>query len=69
MNSLTTYGTSFKIFHIGNMDYNYRYRVPIQKNRGSHYNSGYIEGYHRALRDLERSITKNTENYRISFYN
>ena len=69
MNSLTTYGSSLKTFRIGNTDYNYRYRIPIIKNRGPNYNKAYIEGYQRALNDLERSITKQSDNYRISFYN
>lgn len=61
MNSLTTYGRNTKIFHFGKTDYCYSYRIPIIKNRGANYNSGYREGYQRALRDLERCITNYQE--------
>jgi len=58
MNSLTTYGPNEKVFHFGKMKYEYTYRIPVQTNRGANYNSGYIEGYQRALRDLERHANR-----------
>lgn len=58
MNSLITYGTNTKIFRIGKKEYNYSYRIPVNTNRNANYNSGYIDGYQRALRDLERNITR-----------
>lgn len=71
MNSLTTFGSNQKLFRIGGQEFCYRYRIPVQTNRGANYNSGYIEGYQRALRDFERASNKLLNQYKInsSFYN
>ena len=59
--------------HFGNFQYKYTYSIPVQKNRGANYNSGYIEGYQRALRDLERNtnnmLERNNKILNISFDN
>lgn len=70
-NSLISYGTNSKRFNFGSFEYNYRYRIPVNPNRGANYNSGYIEGYQRALRDFENSTRKALEQKRFSysFYN
>ena len=71
MSSLVTYGTNCKVFRFGDTEYKYRYRIPVIENRGATYNSGYIEGYQRALRDFQNSANKILENKRLSnsFYN
>ena len=70
--SLMTYGPSSKLFQFGNIEFNYRYRIPVIQNKGPNYNSGYVDGYQRALRDLQKNINRMQENkgrMEVSFYN
>lgn len=70
--SLVAYGTNTKVFRFGNFEYNYKYRIPANLNKGANYNSGYIEGYQRALRDFENSTRKAMRDkgkMSLSFYN
>ena len=71
MSSLITYGRNTKIFRFGDFQLTYSYSIPVQKSRGANYNSGYIEGYQRALRDFERASNRMINQYKInsSFYN
>ena len=73
MSSLITYGRNTKTFHFGNFQYNYTYSIPVREDRGANFNSGYIEGYQRALKDLERNtntmLKKNNKTINITFDN
>lgn len=71
MNSLMTYGSNTRAFNIGGCRFNYTYRIPVNQKRGANYNSGYIEGYQRALYDLQRNANKmlNNNKLSLSFYN
>lgn len=67
-----TYGSSSRVFQFGNTEFNYRYRIPVIQNKGPNYNSGYVDGYQRALRDLQRTMNRMEEdNHRmkVTFYN
>lgn len=66
-NSLISYGTNSKRFNFGSFEYNYRYRIPVNPNRGANYNSGYIEGYQRALKDFQKSANKVLANNKIRY--
>lgn len=69
--SLITYGPSSRVFQFGNMEIKYRYRIPVIEDKSPNYNSGYIDGYQRALRDLQNSMNKinNSDRMKASFYN
>lgn len=70
--SLVTYGANTRVFRFGNFEYKYKYNIPVNLNKGANYNSGYIEGYQRALRDFENSTRKTMSDKGrmcLSFYN
>ena len=71
MSSLVTYGRNIREFNIGGCKFNYSYQIPVNQKKGANYNSGYIEGYQRALYDLQRNANKMFNNNRlsVSFYN
>jgi len=71
MSSLVTYGRNTKTFNFGGCKFNYSYRIPVNQEKGSNYNSGYMDGYRRALNDFQRTANKMFNNNRLSlsFYN
>ncbi len=67
MSSLVPLGRNIRVFHFGNDEFTYSYRVPINQNKNANYNSGYIAGYQRALRDLEREANRMYEKKKLSY--
>ena len=65
--SLMTYGTNIKEFDFGGVKFNYRYNIPVNQSKGANYNSGYIEGYQRALKDFQKSANKVLANNKIRY--